>query len=75
MVRPINTKAEEHEKLMQKAIAGVKDRTYRNAEQAAKVLGVSKTTLHRRLQVGKSRSEGKENQQRLTPQEEKALAA
>ena len=70
MVRPIHLKAKER----QKAIAGVKHRIYRNVEQAAKDLGVSKTMLHRRLQRGKSRSEGKENQQRLTPQEEKALA-
>lgn len=75
MVRSINVKAEEREKAIQKAIAGVKDRTYRNADHAAKELGVSKTTLHRRLKGGKSRVEGKENQQRLTPQEEKALAA
>jgi len=74
MVRPINVKAEEREKAIEKAIAGVKDRTSQSINQAAKELGVSKATLHRRLKRGKSRSEGKENQQQLTPQQEKALA-
>src|SRR5271154_1967767 len=74
MVRPINVKAEEREKAIQKAIACVKDGTYKSIDQAAKELGVSKATLHRRLKGGKSRSEGKEKQQRLTPQE-KAVAA
>jgi hypothetical protein len=75
MVRPINVKAEEREKAIKIAIVGVKDGTYKSIDQAAKELGVSKATLHRRLKGGKSRSEGKENQLRLTPQEEKALAA
>ena len=75
MVRPINVKAEEREKAIEKAIAGIKDRTYRSIDQAAKELGVSKAILHWQLKGGKSRSEGKENQQQLTPQEEKALAA
>jgi transcriptional regulator with PAS, ATPase and Fis domain len=59
MVRPINVKAEEREKAIEKAIAGVKDRTYRSINQAAKELEVSKATLHQRLKGGKSRSEGK----------------
>lgn len=75
MVRPINVKAEEAEKAIQKAIARVKDGTYRSIDHAAKELGVSKATLHRRLKAGKSRSEAKEPAQRLTPQEEKAMAS
>ena len=75
MVRPHNEKAEEAEKKMQLAITGVKDRTYRSVDHAAKELGVSKTTLIRRLKGGKSRSEGQETNQLLTTQEEKAMAA
>jgi predicted site-specific integrase-resolvase len=74
MVRPYNEKAEEAEKAMQRAIAGVKDRTYRSIDQAVKELGVSKATLHRRLKGGKSKSETQEKNQLLTAQEEKALA-
>jgi len=59
MVRPINTKAEEHEKALRKAITGIQNRTYRSIDQAAKELGVSKAMLNRRLKGGKSRSEGK----------------
>jgi len=73
MVCRRNEKAEEAEKKMQIAIAGVKDGTYRSIDHAVKELGVSKTTLTRRLKGGKSRSEGQENNQLLTTQEEKAL--
>ena len=74
MVRPHNEKAEEAEKKMQTAIAGMKDGTYKSVDHAVKELGVSKTTLHHRLKGGKSRSEGQETNQLLTRQEEKALA-
>jgi hypothetical protein len=75
MVRSINVRAEEAEKTLQKAIAGIKDGTYRSVDHAVKETGVSKATLHRRLKGGKSRSEAKQSVQRLTPQEESALAA
>jgi len=74
MVRPINVKAEEHEKAIEKAIAGVKDRIYWSINQVAQELGVSKATMHQWLKGGKSRSKGKEKQQQLTLQQEKALA-
>jgi len=57
MVRPINTKAKECEKAIQKAIAGVKDRIYRSIDQAALEIKVSKI-LHHLLKGVKSRSEG-----------------
>jgi len=75
MVRRINEKAEEAEKAIQKAITGIKDRTYRSIDHVAKELGVSKATLHRQMNGGKSRGEAKQAAQRLTPQEEKALAS
>ena len=74
MVRRINIKAKEAEKAMQRAIIGVNDGMYRSSHHAAKELGVSKATLHRWLNGGKSRSEAQEANQLLTPQEEKALA-
>ena len=62
---------------------GRKNNTKRNCgrqgwdilDHAAKELGVSKATLHRRLNGGKSRSDAKEPAQQLTPQEEKAMAS
>ena len=74
MVRPINKKAEEAEQAMRRAIAAVKEGKYLSANHAANELGVPASTLKRRLKGGKSRSEGQEQHQLLTPQEEKALA-
>src|SRR5277367_2784290 len=74
MVRRCNEKAEEVERNIQIAVAGVKDKTYQSAGQAAKALSVSKTMVTRRLKGGKSRSEGQETNQLLTTQKEKALA-
>lgn len=74
MVRPINKKAEEGETAILKAIEGIKNRTYQSIGQAAAAEGVSKSTLARRWLGGKSRSEGQENNQLLTVQEENALA-
>ena len=74
MVCHINVKAEEAEKAMQRAIAGVNNGAYRSSHHTAKELGVSKAILHQRLNGGKSRSEAQEVNQLLTPQEEKALA-
>ena len=45
-----------------------------SVDQAVAALGVSKTTLHRRVNSGKSRRESQEWRQALTRQEEKALA-
>ena len=41
MVRRINEKAEEAENAIQKAIAVIKDRTYRSIDHAATEVGVS----------------------------------
>jgi hypothetical protein len=69
-----NGKAAEHENQVQIALAGLQDGTYKSIDQAVAALGVSKTTLHRRVKGGKSRSEAQEWRQNLTRQEEKALA-
>jgi len=74
MVRPINKKAEEGATAILKAIKGIKNRTYQSIGQAAAAEGVSKSTLARRWNGGKFRSEGQENNQLLTVQEENALA-
>jgi len=65
----------ESECKVQLALAGLNDGTYTSIGQASRALEVSKTTLHRRVKGGKSRAQGKENQQLLTIPEEAALAA
>ena len=74
MVRQFNEKAAEHEQAMQMALAGIRDGTYMTAHQAAQALGVSKSSLTRRLKGGLSRRVAKEKQQLLTKEEEEALA-
>jgi len=59
---------------MNVAVEGVQNGTYRSIDHAVKALGVSRTTLRRRLKGGKTRKEAREPTQLLTVQEEKALA-
>jgi hypothetical protein len=74
MVRRKKGEVVEREKQMQIALAGLRDGTYRNIDHAVAALGVSRTTLHRRVKGGKSRKEAQEWRQVLTKQEEKAPA-
>ena len=72
---PASVKAAEGERNIQLALAGLKDGTYSSIGDAHKELGVATSTLDRRVKGGKSRAQGKENQQLLTMPEEEALAA
>ena len=68
-------KAAERDRGTEIALAGIADGTYMSVDHAVKALpGVSKTTLHRRLKGGKSRTEAQEKRLLLTKHEEKALA-
>ena len=73
MVRRRSEKAAERQRNVPLALAGLNDGTYTSIGQACRALGVSKMTLHRRVKGGKSRAQGKENQQLLTIPEEAAL--
>ena len=55
------------------ALEGVWNGTYADAKHAADSLGVSASTLSKRLKGRKSKSEARETQQHLSRQEEKAL--
>ena len=68
MTRRKKGKVIEREKQVQIALAGLRDGTYMSVDQVVMALGVSKTTLHRRLKGGKSRSEAQEWRQALTRQ-------
>ena len=59
---------------MQVALDGLRDGTYTSIRLAATALGVSRASLHRRVNGGKSRKEAREPTQLLSQQEEKALA-
>src|SRR4051812_45740977 len=69
-----NGKVSEREQQVQITLAGLRNGTYMSIDQAVTALGVSKTTLHRRMKGGKSCSEAQEWQGVLTRQEEKVLA-
>jgi len=66
MTRHRNGKGTERERQVQIALAGLQDSTYTSIDQAVRALGVSKTTLHRRVKGGKSRIEAQEWRQALT---------
>ena len=72
---PRSSKAAESEQNTQLALALLNDNVYSSIGEAHRELGVSKSTLHRRVKGGKSRAQGKKNQQLLTIPEEQALAA
>jgi kynureninase len=67
-------KVTEREQQVQIALAGLRDGTYISVDQVVAALGVSKTTLYRRVKEGKSQNDAQEWRQALTRQEEKALA-
>lgn len=74
MVRRFNKRTTEPEQAMQMALADTRDGNYVGAYQAAKALGVSKSSLLRHLNGGLSKHGAKEKHQRLSKEEEKALA-
>ena len=55
------------------ALQGLSDGTYSSEGQAARTVGLSKSTLHQRMKGRKTHAEARESQQQLSCQEEKAL--
>ena len=74
MARKPSQHSADAEALLQKALDGIANGTYTSAYQAAKQLDVPRSTIYKRLQNHKSRSQARENQQLLSNTEEKALA-
>ena len=74
MTRHKSEKAAETDAKIEAAIEGLSNGLYSTPYAAAQALQLSRNTLHRRLAGGKSRAQGKENQQNLTHAEEQALA-
>ena len=67
-------KAAESEEKVVEALAGLKSGKYKTPYQAANSIGASRSTIQRRFNGGKTRSEAHESQQILSKAQEKALA-
>ena len=68
------TKTTETESKIQAAIEALNNDEDLNVEAAAREYNVSRHTLRRRINGGKSRTQGKENQRLLSHAEEQELA-
>jgi Tc5 transposase DNA-binding domain len=62
------------ERKLNDAIAGLKDGTFVHVRQASRATGVSKTTLFRHLNGGRSKREAQHHRQQLSLEEECTLA-
>jgi len=74
MTRHKSEKTAETDAKVKAAIEGLSKGLYLTPYAAAKALQLERKTLYRRLAGGKSRAEGKDNQQNLTLADEQALA-
>ena len=74
MAKKRSAKAAINEALVQQALKGIADKTYKSAYEAAKKLGVPPRTVYDRVKNGKSRSQARVAQQHLLESEEQELA-
>ena len=74
MARKRSVRATTNEALIQQALKGITNKTYKSAHDAAKKLSVPRATLYDRLKNRKSRSQAREAQQHLLESEERVLA-
>ena len=72
-MRQTNIKAIENETAIIEALDAIKFGTYKNASEASRALGISRTTLYRRVKGNPSRSSARVKQQLLTEVEENTL--
>jgi hypothetical protein len=68
-------KTAERELKVQAAIEGVRLGKYKNVTQAAKALGIPRSTVYHRVDGRKSRTDAHEHQQRLTRNQKSALCS
>jgi len=75
MARKKSKKAATTEALVQQALAGITNKTYKSAYHTAITLGIPRSTVYDHLKIhSKSRSQGRVSQQLLSEAEESALA-
>ena len=73
MVRRRSARAAQNEQKLEAAVAGVSTGKFKTASRAAKVLGLSKSTVYRQKSGGLTRAQAWEAQHILSRPEEKAL--
>jgi predicted transcriptional regulator len=73
MVRRKSITAQELDIQVTEAVLGIKSGKFKSAYQAAKVLGLTKTTVTKRLNGGLTRAEARQKQQLLSKNQEKTL--
>ena len=73
MVRRKSLNAAQVDTQLDRAVLGVQSGLYKSSYEAAKQLGLSKATVTRRVNGGLSRSQARQQQQKLTYAEEKVL--
>lgn len=73
MVRRKSISAIQRDKLIDQALLDIKSKKYKSAYEAEKTLGLPKSSVTRRVNGGKSRSEARQQQQKLSAVQEKVL--
>ena len=74
MARKRSAKAATNEALIQQALKGIKDKTYKSTYEATKKLDIPSRTLFDRVKNRKSRSQARVTQQHLFESKERELA-
>ena len=74
MARKRSAKAATNEALIQQALKGIKDKTYKSTYKATKKLDIPSHTLFDHVKNRKSRSQARVTQQHLFESEERELA-
>lgn len=75
MVTKLSEKELQNRETIARAIAGLKDGTYKTSYEASKATGTPIRTLYRRVNGRKSIQESRASQQLLSPNEEQALVS
>ena len=73
MVRRKSVSAIQRDKLIDQALLDIKSKKYKSAYEAEKILGLPKSSVTRRVNGGISRSQARQQQQKLSYAQEKVL--
>jgi len=73
MVRRKSLQASQLDTLVDRAVLGVQSGLYKSSYEAATLLGLSPNTVTRRVNGGLSRTQARQQQQKLSYAEEKVL--
>ena len=73
MVRNKSILTKERNKLIDQAVLDINSKKYKSAYEAEKILGLPKSSVTRRVNGGKTRTEARQQQQKLSVVQEKVL--